>query len=505
MKFAFVLTLLAVFGLAACASSPSKPTNAAAEPISTAKAADLAAERQRLRDIIDSKSKESGQKLAELQEVIAAPAFKSLAVEDRFQALTLAAGFMGAAEVTPAHSYLDRAIALPGIEFEDQLTTLRMAVNSSYAAAADKSLTLLARQWPDRLASVDSRLILRALSLADHVARSDMFLALQALYAAHWKVEWDIEPSAYWRNLVELFLEEGSLRQAIDVSTHITEPYVLIAMRADRRFDAVVAAHPEQFDVEAAAEREFKHLESLSDEHPKSLELETRVMDALRSQQHYEAMLAVSDSAMEEIEATNFPERLYDDYVEKHGAFFRSRSIALQRVGQWDEAVDQQVEAARDGSIDQIIGLADLYCSLNRPKDALAVINPLGPTRTSPYGTMQVEAIRLQAAVELGDHDQVSRSLEFLRAHRADSPDAYLFALVVAKQTNLAANDLVTQLEDKDLRQTVLLEAQIYLPTPGPAEDLAVEAQWRSVLARKEVQAAIDKVGRIQSYQLESP
>jgi hypothetical protein len=505
MKSAFILALLAVFGLAGCTPGPQKPGHEVAKPISADKASELAVEQQRLRDIIVFTSKHYGRGLAELRDAIAAPVFKSLSVDDQFQALTLAAGATTPTETTLAHGYIDRAIALPGIGFEDQLATLSLAVNSGYAAAAAKSLTLLARQWPDRLASFDKRLIFRALWLAEHVAPGDRFLVLQALYAAHWKVEWDIEPSPYWRDLALLLLEQGSLREAIDVSTHIIEPYVLIAMRADRRFDALVAAHPDQFEVELAADRELKSFQSLSDEHPKSLALKARVMEALLHEQHYAAMLAASDYAVQEIRATNFPDRLYDDYVEEHGSYFNLRSVALQREGRWDEAVAQLVEAGHEGDISQLINLASLYCALDRPKDALSVIGPLGPTRTSAYGQMQVEAIRLQSAVQLGDRAQLSRSMRFLSSHHADAPRAYLYALIVAKRLDKAARYLITELEDKELRQSILPDIQEYLPTPGTKAELEIEAQWRSIVARREVQAAIHKVGRVETYHLEAP
>jgi beta-barrel assembly-enhancing protease len=505
MKSALILTLLAIFGLAGCTPGPQKPGREVAKPISADKTPELAEEQQRLRDIIVFSSKHYGRGLAELRDVIAAPAFKSLSVDDQFQALTLAAGATTPTETTLAHGYLDRAIALPGIGFEDQLATLSLAVNSGYAAAAAKSLTLLARQWPDRLASFDKRLIFRALWLAEHLAPGDRFLVLQALYAAHWKVEWDIEPSAYWRDLALLLLEQGSLREAIDVSTHIIEPYVLIAMRADRRFDALVAAHPDQFEVELAADRELKFLQSLSDEHPKSLALKARVMEALLHEQHYAAMLAASDYAVQEITATNFPDKLYDDYVEEHGSYFNLRSVALQREGRWDEAVAQLVEAGHEGDISQLINLASLYCALDRPTDALTVISPLGPTRTSAYGAMQVEAIRLQSAVQLGDRAQLSRAMQFLSSHYADAPRAYLYALIVAKRLDQAARYLISELEDKELRQSILPDIQEYLPTPGTKAELEIEAQWRSIVARKEVQAAIHKVGRVESYHLEAP
>ncbi len=88
----------------------------------------------------------------------------------------------------------------------------------------------------------------------------------------------------------------------------------------------------------------------------------------------------------------------------------------------------QLVEAGHEGDLNQLINLASLYCALDRPKDALTIISPIGPARTSAYGAMQVEAIRLQSAVQLGDGAQLSRSMQYLSSHQADAPRAYLYA-----------------------------------------------------------------------------
>jgi hypothetical protein len=493
MKPQLALGLLVAFGLTACVSN------------SIDKASELAAEQQRLRELSILNEKHYGRGFVELHAVIAAPAFKALTVDDQFQALTLAVGAAPVTAAALAQDYLARAIALPGVGFDDQLTCLRMAVNSGYAASAAKSLTLLAQHWPDRLASFDKDVILRALWLAKDKAPKDRFMALRALYAAHWKIEWGIEPSVYWGQLALYFLEQGSVREALDVSSHVTAPYVLIGMRADRRFDRIVAANPEQFGIEAAADRELKFFQSLSDEHPKSLALKTRVMEALLQERHYAAMLAASDYAVQEIKATNFPDKLYDDYVEEHGSYFDLRSTALQRESRPDEALAQLADAGREGDINRLINLASLYCALNRPKDAFAVIDPIGLARTSAYGAMQVEAVRLQSAVELGDRDQIAHSILYLRSHRSDAPRAYLFGLILLKQLDQAARYLITELGDKDLRQSILPDIQEYPPTPGTETEFVIEARWRSVIARRDVQAAIRRVARVESYRLEAP
>lgn len=506
LRFAVVLALLAVVGLAACTSRPLKPANPVVKPIAADKTAELAAEQQQLRLVITSHSKDFGNNLATLHDLIAAPAFGSLSVDDQYEALLLAARkstFLKQHEL--ANEYIARAVALPGLGFEDQAAALGTAREIGNWAVAVRCLTSIANQWPERLGNIDSRTVTQVVYGANYLPRNDKFLMLQALYAAHWTLKWGIEPSSNWRDLTILLLERHSLQEAIDVSAHVMQVYVLVAMRADRRFDAVVSARPAQFDVEVAADRQLKTFQALSDEHPKSLALKTRVMEALLHEQHYAAMLAASDSVMQDIATTNFPAKLFDDYVEEHDTNLYLRSVALQREERPDEAVAQLVEASQEGDISQLINLASLYCALDRPKDALTVIGPIGPTRTSGYGAMRVEVVRLRAAVQLGDRAQVSRSLAYLGVHRSDAPRAYLYALVVAKQTDQAARYLITELEDEDLRQGVLLDIQEYLPTPGTKTELEIEAQWRLVIARRDVQAAIHKVGRVESYHLEAP
>jgi hypothetical protein len=492
------LPLLLLVGLTACAFNTHNPVNGASE-------SDLASERQRLRDLIVDSSKHQGRGFAELRDAISARAFVSLTIDDQFEALTLAAAAAGPAEERLAQSYLDRAIALPGIGFEDLSATLRMAANGDYEAGAIKSLTLLAQRWPERMASVEKLLIRRTLFFAAHVPKAARLAVLQALYAAHWKLEWDMEPSESWRDLTLLLMERGSEREAIAVSTHITDPYILVAMRADRRFDGAVASHPEQFDVEAAAVKERKRYQALAEQNPKSLMLRRRLLEALLHEQHYAAMLAESDAVVQAIRSTNYPEKLYDDYVEQHSQYLFLRSIALQREGRREEALAQALDASHEGDINQLINLATLYWAMDRPKEALSVVATIGPARVSSYGAMQLETVKLQAAVRLGDRDQAARSADYLSEHRADSPSNYSVSLIITKQWARAAQYMITELRDPDLRQDVLRDMQDYQPTPGSELETELDRQWHTVVARKEVQAAIHKVGRIESYRLEAP
>jgi hypothetical protein len=163
-----------------------------------------------------------------------------------------------------------------------------------------------------------------------------------------------------------------------------------------------------------------------------------------------------------------------------------------------------QLHEKYSGNVDQLINLRGFYCSLERPNDALSSLRSLS-AGTSPFGAMQLELVRLDAYAQLKDARQMARSLEYLRAHRADAPAAYGDALLVVNQQDRAAADLVGRLLDPELRQEALLGVQDFAPAPGTPRDRELDARGRALLTRPEVRAAIDKVGRVASYPLEAP
>ena len=76
------------------------------------------------------------------------------------------------------------------------------------------------------------------------------------------------------------------------------------------------------------------------------------------------------------------------------------------------------------GNVSQIINLAQLYCDLSLPKEALKALGRL-EAKPSRYGLMQVEYVKLDAAILSRDKNQIARSLQFLDDHRADAPNTY--------------------------------------------------------------------------------
>jgi hypothetical protein len=122
----------------------------------------------------------------------------------------------------------------------------------------------------------------------------------------------------------------------------------------------------------------------------------------------------------------------------------------------------------------------------------------------SSYGRMQEADVRLDAAIQLGDAEGTTKWLSFIKEHRLDAPQTYEDALLRMSDSETAAKWLIERLEDRDLRSATLLSIQDYavpVRTPRQAE---LDKRKRAMIERPEVQAAIQKVGRIERYKFEA-
>jgi beta-barrel assembly-enhancing protease len=501
----FILSV--AFSLVACApSNPTKLHNRPAsvatdETASTVASQQVVAAEQLLAD------KNWPEALSALKAIVDARSFSTLDSDFQYKVLMISASTaLDHGQPQLAYGYLVRATSMPQATIGDWLARLRAAETLKNTAGTVGALTVIVQRQPDQVSHFNDDSVIRVILEAKELPDGSVLPLLQGLYDAHWKLKWDREPSALWRDLALGLIEKEQLSQANDVAAHVTDPYVLITMRADRRFDALVAANPAQFDIVGAADREIQALQAASEGAPRSLELKWRLVGALLSREHYDAALAASDSVLSDIRSTNFPERLYDDFVDQRSTFLAFRATALERVGRWDEAVAQLSAASLlnekySGNVDQIIQLGDLYCELGRPSDGLSAIGKL-VAKTNAFGTMQIEHVRLDAAIQLGDSKQAGRSLAYMRRHRADAPYAYQDALLIADHIDRAAAELIGQLLDKGQRQQALLGVQVFLPTPDTSRGMELEARRRAIINRPDVQAAIQKVGRVERYAL---
>jgi beta-barrel assembly-enhancing protease len=446
-----------------------------------------------------------------IQPVIHAKDFVRLPSTEQYRALLTAAKLA----FTLKHPKLEyesrvRLLALPEATADDRQSRVNAANRLGDTGEIIIGLTVLVEKNPERLNASWEPFIVRALRDGSRkLPHGSTMPLLQALYAAHWKLKWNTEPSAAWQDLVLLLLERHRLIEAIDVSMHVTEEYGIISMRADRRFDAVVAANPVHFDVDAAFERDLEAFQSAAERAPQSLLAKLGVIGLLLEEpQHYAEALAAADRVLEEVRSSADPKQRYEDYDEQYAWILDNRSLALTHLGRWDEGLEQLVAASwaldKNGeNVNQVINLAELYCALGRPEEALNSLTRLG-VQVSPYGLMQAAAVRLDAAIQLGDTGQTTKWLTFMRDHRADAPRAYQYGLLRMNEGDTAAKWLIERLKDGDQRSETLLSIQDYAAPPRTPRQAELHERDRDLIARPDVQAEIQKVGRIQRYHLEA-
>ncbi len=468
----------------------------------------LDAERQRARDAeraLAEKDWPTAQ--IALQGEIEGRGFSRLSKDDQYHAL-LKGAFVGLyhGDKNLGYSYLLRSTALPQADAEVWHELMNVAYTLKHPDDSDRGLIKLAQSWPEEVPKLDKRVVGSALRAIHSQPREKQFSSLWALYAAQFKLTWGYEPSSAWRDLTLLLIEKDRLADAAEVAGHVNSSKTLMAMRSDRRFDAVVAIRPERFDIESAAREELQFAQALSDENPQLLDLKVRVVISLQRLRDYGAMLAATDELKAEIASTNFPQRLYTDYDDKYRWLLNDRAMALERVGRPEEAVEELRTASRlseDGTknVSQAINLAALLCRLNRPQEALTTIAEVGPV--SEYGSAVIEVVRLKAALQLKDEPRAAKALESLQNMRATQPEKYELGLVLAGQMDGAAQSLINRLRDPARRQEAFELVQNFPPLPSAKFEQDNDEAWRLLVARADVQSAIKEVGRAGSYHLE--
>jgi tetratricopeptide (TPR) repeat protein len=501
MNLARLLGTFMFLALASCATNKQSP-------LSAAQRAEIAQIDESLKLVANHQFAEAE---AVIQPVIHSKHFGRLPSAEQYRALLTAAKLSFTLK-EPKLEYESRVrlLALPQATSNDRVSRVNAAARLGDTREIVISLTELVDRNPERLMPADERFVIRVLRDGrKQLPPGSTLPLLQALYAAHWKLKWDQEPSAFWQDLALSLLEQNRLPEAIEVSSRVSYEYDIISMRVDRRFDAITGANPARFDVEAALKRDLERFQSAAEGALKSLAPKTAVIDDLLEEQHYGAALAAADGVIADIRLRSDPKQWYDDFDELYAWVLDARSRALERLGRWDDALDQLAAAGwvsenNGKNVSQVINLGELYGDLGKPKEALGSLLRLG-SDISAYGRMQEAAVRLDAAVQLGDTEQADKWLAFIKEHRTDAPRTYEVALLLTSDLESAAKWLIERLEDKDLRSAALLSVQEYavpLRTPRQAE---LERRRRALIARSDVQAEIQKVGRVESFKIEAP
>ncbi|ROU08121.1 hypothetical protein D9T17_05620 [Lysobacter enzymogenes] len=434
---------------------------------------------------------------AAFAEVFKHPAFAALGAGDRRVALAAAAQ---AAAVT---GHMPRAIGLYRQAIAAENTPddwYRLALVEydlkHYEAAADAFVQLV-EYWPESLAKVNSDILSRLQTELPHGSEQRLTL-LRALYAANWSHR-TADASPVWFALVEMLVERGRRDEARTVVKRIVDPMQLVRLRIDKRFDFLAQDGGWATDIANASRRQIEAQREKTELAPRSLDSRVQLSYALLTAGDDAGVLALAQDA---------GQRSDSDYDDPHQRawLMNTAAIALRRLGRGDEAVAELERASRlteDGlpNVSQTINLASLYCSLQRPDDALAALARIGPDLNA-YARLVVQNVRLCAAEAKGDRRGADRVLRELSEKRKDGPRVYLESLLRMQRLDEAAALTAALLATQDERVETLLWLQEFRrPDPLPG-DVAYREARKALLARADVQEAAAKVGRIGRYEV---
>jgi tetratricopeptide (TPR) repeat protein len=435
-----------------------------------------------------------------LAAVMADPLFPSLDNHEQRNVLSAAAWVEVRSGQYAAAAPLYRRALEQDPSNADDWHRLSMAeeINGNDDAAADALIHIL-QEWPGLANGLEAG---NVLSLVDDlpVDSDKRMVLMRSLFDANWK--WQEEAASdLWYELALTLVERGEKDQAREVISGVAWPYPLIQMQADRRFDGLVS--PEPGYVSTALTQLVGRLEAMSRDNPTHLYVHNAWLEALLHAGRQEQVIAISEDMLARIGAqTQKDPAFYDSDDANFTQEIRFR--ALRRAGRLEEAEAALKQASEmpeygEPNIGQKVDLATWYNARLRPDDAIATIERMSAMAEQAPRTRR-DVILMQAALHKGDKRVAERLLKQIRTREHGAEGLVLQALLRASRLDDAVALFIRRLQDPRLRDGALLYAQKGLESEPQPGDTIYQRNKQAMLERADVKAAIDAVGRVQSY-----
>lgn len=500
--------LALLLSLAACSSAPPHPATAA--PASAARPApdDLAVYRRACTEAASQRKTGTPTAYALSLDLINSGHFSQLTPGEQHQMLTETAALgMRLRDFAFAYHLWIRATELPDSTAEDWLARSRAAYQLDERADSAHAMAVVAQRWPGWLTVYNPHYILEVSGWTPRSLeeRRAQFELCRGLFDAGWKGD-GLEPSYAWSALIRLYVEQGEQAAAISVLARENDPEQILALRVDKRFDALAASDPAHLDVEAATRRWVDERRAAMLRTPDSLGAVEHLTSAYLHVGRNTEALDLTTQALAKVAAASSPRAAYEDAEVWLNWIWDARSSALRRLGRWPEAEEAMRHAADlpeagGANASNVSNLASLYAELGRGDEALATLRRYSGPLTD-YGNMDLQYVKLKAAIARHDGEQEQAALAFLRMHQLDAIGIYQAALVYASRLDDAEALLIQRLRDPELRTSALLRVQGYLEPRSTQLVEEARQRWRNLLARPQVQAQIRSVGRIETLPL---
>ena len=371
--------------------------------------------------------------------------------------------------------------------------------------SAAQAFTELAERWPELLANIDASEVYRLQSRLAEGSQAKVDF-LQTLFDAKWDSPTG-DASALWHLLALLRLERGEPEAARTAMRRIVHPGLVVSMRSDRRFDAVVERDGWAFNVERAAVRAVEAMRVKTEARPDDLDAKVQLTYALLDAGDHEGLIRLVDAvqASDKGPGREAAGGKAERTPGQHAWLLNNRAVALYRLGRTEEALADMERARRlptgnGPNVSQTLNLGEFHCTLGRAADAKRMADAVDGGPVSDYGRMFQARVRLCAAWLSRDARGMTRAFAAIRKGRTHSEEIHLDALVMLERFDEAAQALIALLDAPRERADILPALQRYrdvAPTPTLQR---LRAQREALLSRDDVKAAIDRVGRRDRY-----
>jgi tetratricopeptide (TPR) repeat protein len=299
-------------------------------------------------------------------------------------------------------------------------------------------------------------------------------------------------------------LARGDNAYALAWANAITTPENLIAMAADKRFDAVASRIPRLKDISGSSIEVLFGFQQRVRNCPRSLRALWHYQTQLLDLGRFEDTIRIARDVDQVLQKRG--PNAYVDSAPHYSYILTRASTALVGIGSFDQAVRVAESAVKvpeqqGPNVTQQIMYARLLIMLGRTDEARARLNRAPEVILTALGTRVGRVVELDLALQRGDLDRQNKLLEYLATNRNVFAEQYQCALVNTNQLDRAAAWLIERLRDPDLRTDALLRLQEYsIYDAKTTWSKTLNDRWQQLASRPDVLAAANDVGRIHHY-----
>lgn len=377
------------------------------------------------------------------------------------------------------------------------------------ADIAAEMLAVFATTWPEYLHALNVDDVAGIIaSLGEASLESEHWLslieALDVASTAGANLEYI---SSAWERVAVGALARSETELALAAVAQIQTVMPLIAMRVDRRFDDLVAARPELFDIDAAMQREVDAYASQATASPRMLAPRVSLARSLRRADRLGEALAVANFTIDRLLLPNGDASDWDDVASSTGNLLGQKADVLRDLGRHEEAIAQLIQARLmpepDGpNLNQTFDLAQQYARVGMLDEAGRLADEL--REQSPDAARIMGFVDVMVAVQQGDVSAIDAALNDLVEARQESRQLDVMVLMMAGRLDAAANSYMIWLVSPETRLAALLFLQDFVVGTVGVTPTFLESVYRerknALRERDDIQAAVAAVGRFDTF-----